>query len=404
MTPPPPPNRQTVITNQTTQASVAGTTWAGTISFGHNEYTEHEDFFFQPDGSLHYKSPTGFWTNASWKQDNDTIYFEMNDKGAEYRGTINGNTMQGTARMASGTRTTWKAEKQSEELGMDESAQAVTATTNRTTEASVAGTTWAGTISYPDRPYKEREAYSFQPDGSLHWRDHYGFHDNGYWKQDRDRIYFARDNWFTKYHGIITGNTMQGVVSNLNGHSWTWTAEKQSEHRAKAEAPSTGMHSDIIGAFGGLKNVAETIEDPGFQLLLADEPPTEPIDANASLLLLSKRLKDDDSADLVIVSAWEGRSADGKVYTSIAPSVGAATIYGDAHGIAKIPERIGDVEKIWLSSVCGQRFQNAMIKIRQTGVASVRIAAFTYNPEDKTLSHVGQQVSNALIIKVRFSE
>jgi len=87
-------------------ASIAGTIWTGMESDG-----DYYEFFFMSDGSLHYKSPTGFWTVATWKQDGNTIYMEFNDKYAEREGTIQGKRMEGEGWNVTGKRWTWYAEQ-----------------------------------------------------------------------------------------------------------------------------------------------------------------------------------------------------------------------------------------------------------------------------------------------------
>ena len=86
---------------------VAGTTWAGTDSQG-----DYYEYHFMPDGSLHYKSPTGFWKNGTWKQDGDQIYMETNNKYCERFGTIRGTTMKGHAKNVAGGAWNWSATKQ----------------------------------------------------------------------------------------------------------------------------------------------------------------------------------------------------------------------------------------------------------------------------------------------------
>jgi hypothetical protein len=86
--------------------SVAGTVWAGTDSDG-----DYYEYHFQEDGSLHYKSPQGFFTAGTWKQQGMSIYMETNNKYAERQGTITGNHMEGNAWNKAGHRWTWKAEK-----------------------------------------------------------------------------------------------------------------------------------------------------------------------------------------------------------------------------------------------------------------------------------------------------
>ena len=82
----------TKVSPQSNSMSVEGTVWIGKNSYG-DDYT----FFFLPRGALHYKSPTGFWKKATWKQKRNTIYMETNNKYAEYKGTIQNNVMRGKA-------------------------------------------------------------------------------------------------------------------------------------------------------------------------------------------------------------------------------------------------------------------------------------------------------------------
>lgn len=89
--------------------SVAGTTWAGTDSDG-----AYYEFMFQASGALHYKSPTGVFKNGTWTQTGEKIYFEMNDKYSEYRGTIAGDTMAGKASNTAGRKWTWVVKRKSE--------------------------------------------------------------------------------------------------------------------------------------------------------------------------------------------------------------------------------------------------------------------------------------------------
>ncbi len=51
--------------------NVTGTTWVGTDS--DNDYYEYT---FVAGGVLHFKSPSGFYTNGTWQQDGDWIYIQ----------------------------------------------------------------------------------------------------------------------------------------------------------------------------------------------------------------------------------------------------------------------------------------------------------------------------------------
>jgi outer membrane biogenesis lipoprotein LolB len=186
---------------QTKPASVAGTTWTGTDSDG-----DYYEYHFQPDGRLHYKSPSGSFANGTWKQDGDNIYFEMNKRFSEHKGTIKGDRMEGEAWNTKGHRWTWVADKKGVE----------------TNSGGVAGTTWAGTDS--DGDYYE---FHFQPDGSLHYKSPSGFYTNGTWKQDGDGIYFEMNRRFAEHKGTIKGNRMEGEAWNTKGHRWTWVVDKK---------------------------------------------------------------------------------------------------------------------------------------------------------------------------------
>mgnify|MGYP003992427097 FL=1 len=61
--------------DQIATPSVLETTWTGKESDG-----ECITYHFLPDGILHYEIESGSWKNASWKQDGNKIYFEMNAK------------------------------------------------------------------------------------------------------------------------------------------------------------------------------------------------------------------------------------------------------------------------------------------------------------------------------------
>ena len=91
---------------QSELASVSGTVWTGWESDG-----DYYEFYFMSDGSLHYKSPTGYWTVATWKQDGNTIYMEFNNKYAERQGTITGNRMEGDGWNITGLRWTWSLKR-----------------------------------------------------------------------------------------------------------------------------------------------------------------------------------------------------------------------------------------------------------------------------------------------------
>ena len=99
-------NQHSAVPSHSQTASVAGTTWAGTDSDG-----DYYEYHFQTDGSLHYKSPDGFYKNGTWKQEGDEIYMETNKKFSERQGRISGTHMEGKAWNVKGQKWTWVADK-----------------------------------------------------------------------------------------------------------------------------------------------------------------------------------------------------------------------------------------------------------------------------------------------------
>lgn len=99
-------DKQSTLPNNTLTASVAGSTWVGTDSEG-----DYYEFHFQADGALHYKSPSGFYKNGSWKQDGDGIYMETNNKFSERQGRISGTHMEGNAWNVRGQKWSWQVDK-----------------------------------------------------------------------------------------------------------------------------------------------------------------------------------------------------------------------------------------------------------------------------------------------------
>ena len=91
--------------------NVTGTTWVGTDSDG-----DYYEYTFQPDGVLHYKSPSGFFTNGTWQEVDDTIYMQTyygqtTKKYSERMGQIKGTHMEGKAINIVGRTWSWVADK-----------------------------------------------------------------------------------------------------------------------------------------------------------------------------------------------------------------------------------------------------------------------------------------------------
>lgn len=69
--------------------NIVGTTWSGQDG----EY--QTTFRFEADGKLNYGYKNGHFDNGTWKQTGNTIYFEMNDKYREFKGTFEGDKIEG---------------------------------------------------------------------------------------------------------------------------------------------------------------------------------------------------------------------------------------------------------------------------------------------------------------------
>lgn len=90
----------------TMRADVINNAWTGTDSEG-----DHYEFHFQSDGSLHYTSPAGSYTNGTWKLDGSSIYFEINQRYSEYKGTLSKDEMSGEASNRQGKKWKWSIRK-----------------------------------------------------------------------------------------------------------------------------------------------------------------------------------------------------------------------------------------------------------------------------------------------------
>jgi hypothetical protein len=86
--------------------SLVGTSWNVAETDGDNDV-----FTFMADGSLHYWDGKNNYTNATWKQEGDSIYIEMNNKYCEYQGRISGTHMEGKAWNVKPKNWTWVADQ-----------------------------------------------------------------------------------------------------------------------------------------------------------------------------------------------------------------------------------------------------------------------------------------------------
>jgi len=228
--PPSPPSTTGSIPN------VSGTTWVGTDSDG-----DYYEYTFRPDGALYYKSPSGFWTNGTWKQDGNSIYMETNKKYSEYQGTITGTHMEGRAWNVVNKHWTWVADLQNAPPSSSISGV-----------PSVSGTTWSGADSL-DNHYD----YEFRPDGSLRYSYETGSFTDGTWRQDGDSIYMSMNNKYSERLGRITGTHMEGNAWNVVNKHWTWGADL----RIPASASVPAYTGNVVSLDGTTWIVAETNGD-----------------------------------------------------------------------------------------------------------------------------------------------
>jgi hypothetical protein len=66
---------------------------------------------FLKGGILDYSTATGTYRNGTWKQKGGSIYLEMNNKYAEYHGTMKGNEIAGKGGNRAGLKWTWTVKK-----------------------------------------------------------------------------------------------------------------------------------------------------------------------------------------------------------------------------------------------------------------------------------------------------
>ena len=57
---------------------------------------------FVADGTMNVSYKTTRFNRASWKQDGDKIYWEMNNKYCEFEGKMNGDVIEGESRNVTG--------------------------------------------------------------------------------------------------------------------------------------------------------------------------------------------------------------------------------------------------------------------------------------------------------------
>jgi hypothetical protein len=217
--------------------SLADSTWRVTTSHGRELVLK-----FLKTGVLEYTSPAGTFQNATWSQQGDKVTFEMNKKYAEWTGTLKGDEIEGTGANINGDQWTWKARRVVTAPPAEQtpkptapkltpasqttpsppaSPSPTRATTTETSRAdSLAGTVWEGVDSDGD-PF----TYRFLPDGVLEYKADKTT-GRGTWKQNGSQVTMETNNRFAEFTITITGNTMTGKASNVEGRTWTFTARK----------------------------------------------------------------------------------------------------------------------------------------------------------------------------------
>ena len=86
--------------------SLIGTTW---IYNADNKYMTEIEFL--DDKKLAFTELGIRSTNAHWEQNGNSVYFEINNKYAQYKGTISISTISGEAQNIKGERWIWSANK-----------------------------------------------------------------------------------------------------------------------------------------------------------------------------------------------------------------------------------------------------------------------------------------------------
>jgi len=197
--------------NASSVMSVSGTLWAGKDSDG-----DFYEYAFMANGDLYYKSPSGFYTDGTWKQDGDSIYMETNNKYAEYQGQVSGTHMEGKAWNVKNRKWTWQADYQNLPASMANGGV-----------PSISGTSWniSGTNG-------EKSVFTFVGDGTFSITPQNGSNERYVWNQDKDSIKMyiydpAIDKIIVTYQGRVTGIHMEGTASNVNGSQWTWVADQK---------------------------------------------------------------------------------------------------------------------------------------------------------------------------------
>ena len=80
---------------------LAGTSWAGKTAEGWDMTLD-----FNPDGKMTVTYNGSSYNRASWKQDGDKVYYEMNNRYCEFNGKFVGDLIEGDTHNVTGKRWT----------------------------------------------------------------------------------------------------------------------------------------------------------------------------------------------------------------------------------------------------------------------------------------------------------
>ena len=87
-----------------------GSTW-----FGKTYEKADMTILFEPTGRISWTHTNSTYTTGSWTLQGNSVYFEMNNKYCEFRGTLTGNVIDGTSTNVNGLR--WRTVLQLQSTG-----------------------------------------------------------------------------------------------------------------------------------------------------------------------------------------------------------------------------------------------------------------------------------------------
>lgn len=94
---------------------------------------------------------------------------------------------------------------------------------------SLTGTRWSGVDSDGDL-----YSFDFHPNGALHYDSPSGGYDSATWEQHGNRVTWQMNDHYAEYEAIILSDTkMEGSAHNRDGHTWTFTIDKQKIDKQK---------------------------------------------------------------------------------------------------------------------------------------------------------------------------